>query len=160
MLMSVAPTPTPTPTPEIVERPGVPLARGAARLLLDMGFAPMTEFSLATGRRVDVFGVAKNGGLIAVEVKSSRQDFLSDGKWPDYLDFCDWFYFAVPADFPEELLPAEHGLMRVDAFGGVVVREAPHDPASAARRKALLARFGRTAAERLRQFTDPEAGRG
>jgi len=140
------------------ERPGVPLARGAARLLQDMGYAPMVEFSLATGRRVDVFGVAKDGGLIAVEVKSSREDFLSDAKWPEYLAFCDLFYFAVPEDFPDDLLPADHGLMRVDHFGGVVVREAPLDALKAARRKALLARFARTAAQRLRQMADPEAG--
>lgn len=143
-----------------IERPGAPLARGAARLLLGLGYAPLPEFSLKTGRRVDVFGVARDGGLIAVEVKSSREDFLSDAKWPDYLDFCDRFYFAVPAAFPEDLLPAEHGLMRVDAYGGVLIREAPHAPVKAARRKALLARFARTAAERLRRLTDPEAALG
>jgi len=48
--------------------------------------------------------------------------------------------------------------MRVDHFGGVVVREAPLDALKAARRKALLARFARTAAQRLRQMADPEAG--
>jgi len=140
-----------------IVRPGVPLARGAARLLQGLGYAPLTEFSLATGRRVDVFGVAKDGGMIAVEVKSSRQDFLSDGKWPDYLAFCDLFYFAVPEGFPDELLPLEHGMMRVDAYGGAILRPAAAAPVAAARRKALLARFARTAAERLRQFTDPEA---
>jgi len=142
----------------LVERPGVPLARGAARLLQGLGYAPLTEFSLATGRRVDVFGVARDGGLIAVEVKSSRQDFLSDAKWPDYLAFCDLFYFAVPEGFPDALLPPEHGIMRVDAYGGAILRPAAPAPVKAARRKALLARFARTAAERLRQFTDPEAG--
>lgn len=143
-----------------LERPGVPLARGAARLLVSMGYAPLTEFSLATGRRVDVFGVAKNGEMIAVEVKSSREDFLSDGKWPEYLDYCDLFYFAVPEDFPDELLPEAHGMMRVDAYGGALVRPAAPDPVKAARRKAILARFGRTAAQRLRQTVDPTAGLG
>lgn len=146
-----------TPRPEKTERPGVPLARGAARLLTGLGYAPLSEFSLKTGRRVDVFGVGKDGALIAVEVKSSREDFLSDSKWPDYLEFCDRFYFAVPEAFPEELLPDEHGLMRVDAYGGVLVREAPHSPVAAARRKAMLARFARAAADRLHALTDPDA---
>lgn len=140
------------------EKPGVPLARGAARLLQGLGYAPMVEFSLTTGRRVDVFGVAKDGALIAVEVKSSREDFLSDAKWEDYLAFCDLFYFAVPEDFPDDLLPQAHGMMRVDPFGGVVIREAQRAPVVAARRKAVLARFARTAAARLRQIADPEAG--
>ena len=136
------------------EKPGVPLTRGAARLVADMGYAPVTEFSLATGRRVDVFGVGGDGELIVVEVKSSRTDFLSDNKWRSYLDYCDRFYFAVPEDFPGDLLPAEHGLMRVDAFGGALIEEAPRDPISAARRKALLIRFARAAAERLRRISD------
>lgn len=143
-----------------VERAGVPLARGAARLLESMAYAPLTEFSLATGRRVDVFGVAKDGGLIAVEVKSSREDFLSDTKWTEYLDYCDQFYFAVPEGFPDELLPAEHGMMRVDAYGGVVLRPSAALPVKPARRKAMLARFGRTAAQRLRQTIDPTAALG
>ena len=136
------------------EKPGIALARGAARLAADLGYAPIAEFSLATGRRVDVFGVGSDGELIAIEVKSSRADFLSDAKWPEYLDFCDRFYFAVPEGFPDDLLPPEHGLMRVDAFTGVVVHEAPRAPVSAARRKALLIRFARAAAERLRRFTE------
>lgn len=140
-----------------LERPGTSLARGAARLLHDMGYAPLTEFSLATRRRVDVFGVDKSGGLIAVEVKSSREDFLSDRKWPEYLAFCDRFYFAVPEAFPDDLLPASHGLMRVDPWQGAIIRDAPHHPVPAARRKALLARFARTAAERLWRLNDPEA---
>lgn len=142
------------------ERPGIPLARGAARLLDRMGYAPLTEFSLATGRRVDVFGIGKDGALIAVEVKSSREDFLSDGKWPEYLDYCDLFYFAVPEAFPQTLLPDDHGLMCVDAYGGVVLRPAVTSPVKPARRKAMLARFGRTAAQRLRQTVDPTAALG
>jgi len=142
------------------ERPGIPLARGAARLLEQMGYAPLTEFSLATGRRVDVFGIGKEGGLIAVEVKSSREDFLSDGKWPEYLDYCDLFYFAVPEAFPQILLPDDHGLMCVDAFGGAVLRPAAASLVKPARRKAMLARFGRTAAQRLRQTVDPTATLG
>ncbi len=146
------------PTSAPMEKPGVPLARGAARLLVGLGFAPLTEFTLANGRRVDVYGVAKDGGVIAVEVKSSREDFLTDGKWRDYLAFCDRFYFAVPEGFPDDLLPPDQGLMRVDAYGGALLREAPRLALPAARRKALLARFARTAAGRLHGLTDPEAG--
>ncbi len=146
--------------PAVIEKPGVPLARGAARLLTDLGYAPLLEFSLSTGRRVDVFGVGNAGELIAVEVKSSREDFLTDRKWPDYLDYCDRFYFAVPETFPENHLPEGNGLIRVDAFGGALIEEAPLLPVKPARRKALLIRFARAAAERLRRKTDPNAAIG
>ncbi len=149
--------PAELPPAASLERPGIPLARGAARLLAGMGFAPLTEFSLENGRRVDVFGVGKAGALVAVEVKSSREDFLSDGKWHEYLDYCDRFYFAVPEGFPDELLPDAHGMMRVDAFGGALIREATNAPVTAARRKAMLTRFARTSADRLWRLSDPEA---
>ncbi|MGZ0188854.1 MAG: MmcB family DNA repair protein, partial [Alphaproteobacteria bacterium] len=82
----------------MTEKPGIAFARGAARLLSGLGYQSIPEFSLETGRRVDVFGIGKAGALVAVEVKSSREDFLSDTKWPNYLDYCDQFYFAVPED--------------------------------------------------------------
>ena len=144
----------------MTERPGIPLARGAARLLASMDLAPLLEFTLKTGRRVDVFGIGSGGELVVVEVKSSRQDFMSDRKWRDYLDYCDQFYFAVPEDFPLELLPDDCGLMRVDAYGGAVLRPAPLDPVKPARRKAVTARYARAAALRLWRLEDPEASIG
>ncbi|MEM0943885.1 MAG: MmcB family DNA repair protein, partial [Pseudomonadota bacterium] len=84
-----------------------------------------------------------------VEVKSSRADFQADGKWPGYLSWCDRFFFAVPAAFPEALLPQDQGLIRADAYGAEVVRPAPLDRLAAARRKAITLRFARLAAERL-----------
>lgn len=142
------------------ERLGVQLARGAARLLASMDLSPLLEFTLKNGRRVDVFGIGPSGELVAVEVKSSRQDYLSDRKWRNYLNYCDQFYFAVPEDFPLDLLPDDCGLMRVDAYGGAVLRPAPLDLVKPVRRRAVTARYARAAALRLRRLEDPEASIG
>ena len=83
------------------------IARGACRLLGDMGYAAVLEFKLRSRRRVDVIGLDRAGSFIIVEVKSSLADFRADGKWPEYLDYCDSFYFAVGRDFPVIELPAE-----------------------------------------------------
>lgn len=137
-------------------RPGVELTRGAARLLRALGHGVVTEMPLATGRRVDVMGVDERGRIVVVEVKSGPADFLSDRKWPEYRDYCDAFYFAVPAGFPNERLPEHCGLMVVDAWGGSVLREAPEHPLGSARRKAILIRFARAAGSRLHALVDPE----
>ena len=63
-------------------------------------------------------------------------------------------------DFPLELLPDDCGLMRVDAYGGAVLRPAPLAPVKPARRKAVTARYARAAALRLRRLEDPEASIG
>jgi hypothetical protein len=125
------------------------LARGVARLFCDHGIVPLTELSLANGRRVDVIGLDRSGGVHVAEIKSCRADFLTDRKWTEYLDYCDHFYFAVAVDFPAGLLPAGEGQIVADRYGGEFVRDARHRPLPAARRKALTLRFARAAAGRL-----------
>jgi len=127
------------------------IARGVVRLFAELDIAAVTELSLTTGRRVDVIGIARDGRVHVVEIKSSRTDFLVDRKWPDYLDFADYFYFAVTTAFPRDLLPEAEGLILADRFGGEIVRAARHRPLPAARRKALTLRFARAAAGRLMQ---------
>lgn len=117
--------------------------------MLDLGHAPLCEFVLSSGRRLDVAAVSAEGCLVGVEIKVSVEDLRGDRKWPEYLDYCDQYFFAVPAGFPETHLPAEHGLIVADRFGGAIVRPSLTLKVSAARRKATLIRFARCAAERF-----------
>ena len=127
------------------------LARGVLRLLHDYGFAGVTEMTLANGRRADVAAIGPGGEISIVEIKSSVADFKSDQKWPEYRPFCDRFYFAVAAHFPQDLIPEETGLIIADAYGGAVIREPDVEKLAAARRKAVTLRFARLAAARLCQ---------
>ena len=139
------------------QAPGGPgLARGVCRGLYHLGYTCLTEFKLATRRRVDVIGVDAGGVILIVEVKSSLEDFRADRKWPEYRDYCDYFYFAVAQDFPRAVLPEECGLLIADPFGAAVVREAPLLKLNAARRRVQTLRFAQTAAQRLARFTDPD----
>jgi len=125
------------------------ITEGAKRYLNDLGFACLCEFTLSNDRRVDVIGLNKKGEIYIVEVKSSLEDFRSDQKWPDYLDFCDYFAFAVSEDFPKEVLPDDHGLIIADRFEGIAIRHTPLDKMNAARRKSITLKFARIAAQRL-----------
>src|SRR5918997_825649 len=58
------------------------------------------EVPLPNGRRADMVAIDAKGVLTIVEIKVSRADLLGDHKWPDYLDYCDRFFWAVPAGFP------------------------------------------------------------
>ena len=83
-------------------RPEVTLAvcRGACRLMRQAGHSVLIEVPLPDGRRADIFAVGRGGEITIVEVKSSIEDWRVDIKWPDYLDWCDQLYVAVPVDFP------------------------------------------------------------
>lgn len=131
------------------------ICRGVRRALLQRGFASLTEFRLANGRRVDVLAVDEAGTVLIVEVKSGVADFRTDQKWPEYRDWCDAFYFAVDEAFPVGLIPEACGLMVADSFGAAVLREAPESRLAPARRKALVLRAALVAAARLHRVEDP-----
>jgi hypothetical protein len=131
------------------------LTRGVCRLFEDLGQAALTEFSLTNGRRVDVIALDGAGGTSIVEIKSSLNDYRTDRKWQEYLDFCDRFYFAVAPEFPHALLPADVGLIVADGWSGNILREAPVLAMNGSRRKAQTLRIALTAALRLRRLSDP-----
>lgn len=138
------------------ERLAAALARGVSRTLQAHGGATLTEFTLRTGRRVDVIAVDDQGRVTIVEIKTSVADFRSDGKWPEYLDFCDYFYFAVPEDFPRALLPDDCGVMVADAYEALILVPSEERPVNGSRRRAMILRFARAAAQRLSALTDPQ----
>jgi len=132
--------------------------RGVCRLLRSAGFAALTELPLASGRRADVMAVNEKGDIWIIEIKSSVVDYRTDNKWPEYWDYCDRLYFAIPPTVPPEILPAEAGLIIADSFGAEIIRDIPEVRLSSARRKAVTLRFARAAALRLHNLHDPLAG--
>ena len=130
------------------------IARGSVRLLETMGFRALTEMRLSSGRRVDAIGLDGRGRFAVVEVKSSLADLRADEKWPEYLPFCDWFYFAVAPNFKLDALPENTGIIIADRYGGEVLRPSAAAPmASAARRRQTLL-FAHTASGRLSRLLE------
>lgn len=125
------------------------VTRGAAKLMMDMGYAPLMEVRLPNGRRADVMALGRKGEIVICEVKSGIEDYRVDRKWGEYLPFCDVFYFAVAPEFPQLVLPEEPGLVVADGFGGAVVRAGAGVPLAPALRKALTIAFARLAAMRM-----------
>ncbi|QGZ93218.1 MmcB family DNA repair protein [Terricaulis silvestris] len=135
----------PLPRPDVTAL----LARGVTRMLLDHGLTPILEVPLANGRRADVMALTPHGEIWIVETKSCLADYACDEKWPDYLEYCDRFFFGVTETFPRDHIPEEVGLIVADGFGGAILRESVVRPLVAARRKAVTLLFARLAAQRL-----------
>jgi hypothetical protein len=134
------------------------VAKGVSRLLIQEGFSPILEFTLANGRRLDVAALAGDGRILGVEIKVAIPDLKGDSKWPEYLDFCELFYFAIPPDFPDEFVPRDTGLIVADRYGGAIVRPSPAWQIHPSRRKALTLRFAKVAAERLAAVIELTSG--
>lgn len=131
------------------------IQRGVCRALRLLGHSVVTELPLANGRRADVVALSAGGDVLIVEIKSCLLDYKTDGKWQDYLPFCDRLYFAVRADFPCDIIPGEAGLILADRYGAELMREACEERLNAARRKAMMLAFARAAALRLQFHLDP-----
>ena len=136
---------------EIHSRPEITalLARGVTRMLAEHGLASVLEVPLANGRRADVMALTAKGEIWIVETKSCLEDYAVDAKWPDYMEYCDRFFFAVTESFPRALIPEDVGLIVADGFGGAILRDSPVRPLAGARRKAVTLLFARLAAFRL-----------
>jgi hypothetical protein len=135
----------------------IDVARGVSRLLLEDGWSPILEFTLPNGRRLDVAAIGPGGEIAGVEIKVALADLKGDSKWPEYLDYCDLFYFAIPPDFPQQHVPQQTGLIVADRYGGSIVKQAQAQALHASRRKAVTISFARCAAERLSRHLEAQA---
>ncbi len=106
--------------------------------------------------------IDSKGGFTIVEIKVAKADLLGDGKWTDYLDYCDCFFWAVPPYLAhildkERYLSGDAGLIVADRYDAAIVRHAAPST-DGPRRKAELLRFARRAARRLSAQIDPWLG--
>lgn len=127
--------------------------RGVLRGFAETGWVFLPEFTLPNGRRADLFGINTKGQTMIIEIKSSLADFMADGKWTEYLGFCDVFYFASHVGVPLDVFPAQEGFILADEHDCHVVREGVLRKMAAPSRKSLTLRFARSAALRLHTIT-------
>ena len=133
------------------------LARGMARHLTGLGFVSLEEFPPIKGLRVALLALGRKSEIWIIECKSSREDFMSDEKWQNYLPWCDQYFWAVPTDFPVDILPEQTGVFWADGYDAELMRDAPISTLSPARRKSIIHRFACPAARRLAVLRDPAA---
>lgn len=151
------------PSPQSVNDFGAQgVARGICRLFARNDIWCLPEMPLRSGRRADLMGIDSKGRIIIVEIKVSRADLLGDSKWPDYLDFCDLFYWGLRPELDrspldtEIFLPGSCGVIVADSYDAEIIRPAPSRPLAAARRKVEMERLARASLRRLTMVTDPE----
>ena len=146
----------PSPGPPAPDSPSAAdIVRGTVRLFESVGLRTLTELRLASGRRVDAIGLDGRGRFAVAEVKSGLADWRADSRWPEYLPFCDRFYFAVGPGFPLDRLPAGTGIVVADRWRGEVARAAPETRMAAAARWRQTLLFAHAASARLRRLLDP-----
>lgn len=137
------------------------VARGIGRLFARNDIWCLQEVPLRNGRRADLMGIDAKGLIVIVEIKVARADLLGDAKWPDYLDFCDRFYWGLPPGLDrgpldsEAYRPGSCGVIVADGYDAEILRPAALEPLAAARRKVEVERLARMAMRRHMGLLDP-----
>ena len=138
------------------------VARGICRLFARNDIWCLAEMPLRNARRADLMGIDRKGQLVIVEIKVSRADLLGDAKWPDYLDYCDRFYWGLAPQLDRTcmddpaFLPQRCGLIVADGYDAEILRPAATVPLAAARRKVETERLARAALRRQHGLLDPQ----
>lgn len=140
------------------------VARGILRLFARNDIWCIPEMPLRNNRRADLMGIDAKGQVIIVEIKVARGDLLGDGKWPDYLDHCDRFFWGLASHLDracmetEAFRPDQCGLIVADGYDAEILRPAPLMPLAPARRKVEVERLARAAMRRQAVALDPRIG--
>ena len=137
------------------------VARGICRLFARNDVWCLPEMPLRNNRRADLMGIDAKGQLVIVEIKVARSDLLGDAKWPDYLDYCDRFYWGLAPHLDRAcmedpaFLPERCGLIVADGYDAEILRPAATVPLAASRRKVETERLARAALRRQLGLVDP-----
>lgn len=151
-------------TTDSVTADALAVARGISRLFARNDIWCLPEMPLRNGRRADLMGIDAKGQVIIVEIKVARADLLGDGKWTDYLDHCDRFFWGLASHLDracmesEAFRPDQCGLIVADGYDAEILRPAPLMPLAPARRKVEVERLARAALRRQAVAMDPRIG--
>lgn len=149
-------------TDPVLTREALGVARGICRLFARNDIWCLPEMPLRNNRRADLMGIDAKGQVIIVEIKVSRADLLGDGKWTEYLDYCDRFYWGLSPGLDrsplegEAFLPDRCGVIVADGYDAEIIRPAPTRTLAPARRKVEVERLARAALRRLVTGGDPQ----
>lgn len=80
------------------------LQKKALKWLFKRGFIAVADFTLPNGKRADIWAYNESQ-IVVFEVKSSKEDLMTDKKWTDLLPYCHDLYFLTPPEL--ESLTAE-----------------------------------------------------
>ena len=120
-----------------------------ARSYYGQGDGVLREFRLKVRRRVDLITMTNKGLITIIEIKSSPEDFRSDKKWGEYIEWADRFYFGVGDNFPIDILPKEHGIIKTDGFDCHEARPSPVNKLNGTRRNTLVRNMAKASMRRI-----------
>ena len=125
------------------------------RFLSNKGYKTITEFALPNKKRVDIIALNCKKEILIIEVKSKINDFKNDKKWKKYLNYCNYFYFALNK-YPKNLKIYENvGIIEINNKKNEIKKRASYVKMPEEKRNNIIFSFALSASSKFHRLIDP-----
>ena len=125
------------------------------RFLSNKGYKTITEFALPNKKRVDIIGINLKKEIVIVEVKSNKSEIKLDKKWKNYLNYCNYFFFAcsekINFKFSENI-----GIIQNNSNKIEITKEPKYKKLPENKKNKLIFTISLSAISKFHRLIDPE----
>ena len=131
------------------------ILQNTMRFLSAKGYRVLSEFALPNKKRVDIIGINLKKEIVIVEVKSNKNGIKLDKKWKNYLNYCNYFYFACSEKF--DFNSSENiGIIRNNCNKIEITKEPKYKKLPENKKNKLIFKISLSAISKFHRLIDPE----
>ena len=120
------------------------------------GYKVLSEFALPNKKRVDIIAINSEKKIIIVEVKSNKNGIKNDKKWKNYLNYCNYFYFACNGKLKDLNFSKNIGLIQSSSNNIKITKKSKYKKLSENKKNKLIFKIALSATSKFHRLIDPE----
>ena len=120
------------------------------------GYKVLSEFALPNKKRVDIIAINLKKEIIIVEVKSNKKSITYDKKWKNYLNYCNYFYFACSDKLKDLNFSKNIGVIQNNTKSIKIIKKSYYKKLPENKKNKLIFKIALSAASKFHRLIDPE----
>lgn len=132
------------------------ILQNTMRFLSTKGYRVLSEFALPNKKRVDIIGINLKKEIVIVEVKSNKSEIKLDKKWKNYLNYCNYFYFACSDKLKNFNFSEDIGIIRNNYNKIKITKESKYKKLPENKKNKLIFKITLSAISKFHRLIDPE----
>ena len=126
------------------------------RFLSLKGYKVLSEFALPNKKRVDIIALNLKKEIIIVEVKSNKNGVRLDKKWKNYLNYCNYFYFACNDKLKNFNFSKNIGVIQKKFNAIKIIKKSKYKKLSQKKKNTLIFKIALSATSKFYRLINPE----
>ena len=132
------------------------ISQKTMQFLSSKGYKVLSEFALPNKKRVDIIAINSKKEIIIVEVKSKKSEVKTDKKWKNYLNYCNYFYFACNDKLKDLNFSKYIGVIQNNSKSIKITKKSKYKKISQKRKDTLILKIALSATSKFHRLIDPE----